>query len=263
MSNPSTVRDAIAQYVNRQYGGGGFSSLGAGPAVSLFAQPGAAGGAPAPPPAAAGATHPFHSRGGPPHTAQQTEGQTVINDWACRIHCKKYELSGSYWVLIFLGEVPKDPSKWRTSPTFVGGHYSFVNSAAGQCTNCRDQADLVIEGFVHLNKAIASRSGLSSYDPSVVTPYLKDNLHWRVLTVRVIPSLSRSPIFPSLTPFPTSFQASGKAVELSKLPSLEVTVSATPLTYEPGTTFPSAGEPDYHHHITHGRAGGAHQAQAA
>jgi len=238
MSNQSAVRDAITQYVNRQYGGGGgFSALGAGPAVSLLAQPGAAGGAPAP--AAAGAAHPFHSRGGPPHPAQQTEGQTVINDWTCRIHCKKYELSGSYWVLVFLGEVPEDPSKWRTSPNFVGGHYSFVNSAAGHCTNCRDQVDIVIEGFVHLNKAIASRSGLSSYEPSVVTPYLKDNLHWRVLT------------------------ANGKAVETSKLPSLEVTVSATPLTYEPGTTLPSAGEPYYHHHITHGRTGGAHQAAQA
>jgi len=203
MSNQPAVQNAITQYVNRQYGGGGgFSALGAGPAVSLLAQPGAAGGAPAPAPAAAGAAHPFHSRGGPPHTAQQTEGQTVINDWTCRIHCKKYELSGSYWVLIFIGEVPQDPSKWRTSPNFVGGHYSFVNSAAGHCTNCRDQVDIVIEGFVHLNKAIASRSGLSSYEPSVVTPYLKENLHWRVLTVRAIPLLSILPIFPNLTPFP-------------------------------------------------------------
>jgi tyrosinase len=187
MGNQTAVRNAIIQYVNSQYGGGGgLSALGAGPAVSLLAQPGPAGGAAAP--VAAEATHPFHSRGGPPHTAQRpahgNEGQNVINDWSCRIHCKKYELSGSYWVLIFLGEVPEDPSKWRTSPNFVGGHYNFVNSAAGNCANCREQAGLVTEGFVHLNTAIASRSGLSSYDPSVVSPYLKENLHWRVQTVR-------------------------------------------------------------------------------
>jgi len=165
------------------------------------------------------------------------EGQIVIHDWACRIHCKKFELSGSYWVLIFLGQVPDDPSQWRSCPSFVGGHYVFVNSSADQYANYREQADVVSEGFVHLNKAIASRSGLTSFEPSVVSPYLKDNLHWRVQA------------------------ANRSAVDLSRLPSLEVTVSSTLLTYTPGAGFPEAGEPHYHHHITHGRQGGARHAQ--
>jgi len=187
--NPTAVRNAIVRYVTNQYGRRRWAALGAEPAVILPAPSAAGDDAQAPVPAAAEVAHPFHSRGGPPHTAHKAEhgdeGPTVINDWTCRIHCKKYELGGSYWVLIFLGEVPEDPSKWRTCSTFVGGHYCFVNSAADKCSNCRTQADLVVEGFVHLNNAIASRSGLSSYDPSVVTPYLKENLHWRVQTVRV------------------------------------------------------------------------------
>jgi tyrosinase len=160
----------------------------------LLAQPPAAGGGPTThgtsPADAGGITQPFHSRGGPPHTAEKAqqgeEGATIIHDWACRIHCKKYELGGSFWVLIFLGDVPDDASQWRSCPSFVGGHYVFVNSSAEQCANCREQADVVTEGFVHLNKAIASRSKLPSFEPSVVSPYLKEKLHWRVQAVCVL-----------------------------------------------------------------------------
>jgi tyrosinase len=207
MNNPSAVRNAIIQYVANQYGpgGGGFSSSGARPAISMLAQPPATGGAQAPvaqatslageaaSPVTSGADpvhHPFHSRGGPPHTTggqHGDEGSRVVHDWSCRIHCKKYELGGSYWVLIFLGEVPDDPSQWRSSPSFVGGHYVFANSSAEQCANCREQGDVISEGFVHLNKAIAARSGLPSYEPSIVSPYLRENLNWRVQGVRLFP----------------------------------------------------------------------------
>ena len=127
------------------------------------------------------------------HVAAGKEGETVVHDWTCRIRCKKHELGGAYWVLIFLGEVPDDPLQWRTCPSFVGGHYVFVSGTAPN-----EQPDTVSEGFVHLNKAIASRSGLSSYEPNVVAPYLKDNLEWRVQAVR---ALSRSQIV--LNPHPS------------------------------------------------------------
>jgi tyrosinase len=205
LGNPNAVKAAIGNYINQQYGGGVFSLFRGGAPTSLFAQP-AAGGAQAPAQghsespiteavsavksAASGIAHQFHSRGGNPHTAQKPEhgqeGSKVLNDWTVRIHFKKYELGGSFAVLIFLGEVPADPSEWRTAPTFVGSHHAFVNSAASQCNNCREQADIVVEGFVHLNSAIAARSGLSSFDPSVVAPYLKENLHWRVQLVRIV-----------------------------------------------------------------------------
>jgi tyrosinase len=237
------IQAAIANYINQQYGGSSFSSLGtAGPAVSFLAQAPADGGAQAPSaPAAAGSVHPFASRGGPQTTAKAQQGKEapqVVQDWTARIHFKKYELGQSFAVLLFLGEVPADASQWRSSPSFVGAHVAFVNSAADHCANCREQADLVAEGFVHLNTAIAKSSGLSSFEPSVVSPYLRDNLHWRV-------------------------QATDRtAVPLDRLPSLEVTVAAISLTQEPGAIFPIAGDPQYHHHITHGRTGGARQAQA-
>jgi tyrosinase len=203
LNDSGAVRIAIANYINQQYGDPGTSTF------SLLAQP-AAGGAPAPlatgkspvlvaaavsavKSAASQAVHPFHHRGGPPHTGHQAEhgreGPTVIHDWTARIHFKKYELGGSFSVLIFVGEVPENPSQWRTSPSFVGIHAAFVNSAASQCSNCRSQADIVIEGFVHLNSTLVrrSRSGLPSLEPNVVTPYLKNNLHWRIQAVRNSP----------------------------------------------------------------------------
>jgi len=128
-----------------------------------------------------------HAQGGVQALHAAVHGET-IHDWSARIHAKKYELGDGYIVLIFLGQVPDDPSHWRTCPSFVGAHVAFVNTEAEQCDNCRDQAELVVEGFVHLNAAIAKQSGLSSFDPSVITPYLRDNLHWRVQAVRSLQS---------------------------------------------------------------------------
>jgi tyrosinase len=232
-SDPGAVQSAIGNYINQQYGGGG----GGGFFQSLFAQPPAAGGAQAQQPVEA-THHLFHSRGGHPQTSPQPAhgAPSVINDWTARIHFKKYELGLSCAVLIFLGNVPENPKDWRTAPSYVGSHHSFVNSAASQCDNCRSQGEVVVEGFVHLNSYIAKKSGLSSYEPKEVIPYLKNNLHWR------IQAHDRS------------------AVEPAKLSSLEVTVVTTPLTHSPGSIFPVPGQPKYEHQITYGRPGGARQA---
>jgi tyrosinase len=207
LGNSNTVRAAIKSYIDQQYGGGGDGPQppGGGPQPP-GGGPGAGGPRPPGPQSAsqvqavtqavliqsaAAEAHPSHSRGGPSHTTQKaehgkdSEAPNVLNDWTARISFKKHELSGRFFVLIFLGEVPKDPSQWHTSRSLVGLHYTFVNSAASQCNNCRNQADVVMGSFVHLNKAIAERSGLSSYEPSMVVPYLKDNLNWRIQAVRV------------------------------------------------------------------------------
>jgi hypothetical protein len=110
-------------------------------------------------------------------------------------------------VLIFLGEVPDDPLQWRAAPSFVGAHVSFVNTDAEQCGNCREQAELEVEGFVHLNGPIAKRSGLSSYEPSAVAPYLKDNLHWRVQAVCSFQLLSLSHFKVVDTSFPDFYRS--------------------------------------------------------
>ena len=193
MGNTGAVATAIANYINRQYGGGQVLPSGGLPAVSLLAQAPAAEAAQAAAAAQAVSVQSIPpSLGAPPaHGAPPTPGvppahgsSNVIYDWAARIHAKKFELGQGYAILIFLGDVPGDEVHWRTYPSFVGAHCAFVNTATDQCANCREQEELVVEGFVHLNEAIAKHSDLSSYEPSVVAPYLKNNLHWRVQAVR-------------------------------------------------------------------------------
>jgi tyrosinase len=167
--------------------------------VNFLAQPAAGGDTP---PVAHGATeatstvesvaeevrNPTTSQESHPSTAERGEpgsgGPNVIHDWTVRIHFKSHELGQSFSVLIFLGDVPDDPSQWMKAPSYVGSHSAFVNSAAKQCGNCQRQRDTLSEGFVHLNSVLARRSGLSSFEPDVVTPYVRENLHWRIRAVR-------------------------------------------------------------------------------
>ena len=104
-------------------------------------------------------------------------------DWTACVQVKKYEIGGSFSVLLFLGTVPANLTVWHQSTRYAGAHHAFVNSTPERCANCRRQGDMVIEGFVHLNEAIARLSRLNSFDPTAVKPYLQENLQWRVLKV--------------------------------------------------------------------------------
>lgn len=104
-------------------------------------------------------------------------------DWRVRILSPKYKLNGPYSILVFLGPVPERSSEWRNSEELVGSVEVFANSNAGHCENCRNNADLVYEGVVYLNHVLA-RSTLPSFEPHIVAPFLKENLHWRVVQVR-------------------------------------------------------------------------------
>ncbi|KAG8891242.1 hypothetical protein FRC00_014037 [Tulasnella sp. 408] len=195
--------------------------------MKLFALP-ARARAPAPPPAAEPAQAPV-----PAHPAAEAEGSTYT-DWTARIHVNKYAVGCSFSVLIFIGPVPEDPTQWRTSESYVGAEHVFVNSQAEECENCRNTAEAELEGFVHLNKAIAARSGLNSFDRAVVEPYLKENLAWRILKV------------------------DGSTTDNSEVSSLQVIVVATPLSFEEGEVFPHAGTGRHCHEITEGQPGGYH-----
>ncbi|KAJ7711400.1 tyrosinase [Mycena metata] len=261
MNNPNAVRTAIAQKVNQLYGGSIFSSISApsaSPAISAAAKPAAvqasahAAAAPAhstpsaapAPHVQANLAHVAEPHNGGAHVAVPHNSDTniavphnaaerIIWDWTARIQVKKYEVGGSFSVLLFLGAVPDDPTQWRTSPNFVGAHHVFANSVPDRCANCRTHRDAEVEGFVHLDDGITDHSGLGSLEPNVVEPYLTHNLHWRVR------------------------KAGGEVVDLSSVPSLEVTVFATPLTLPPGSDFPVPGERRHHGGITHGRTGGS------
>ncbi|KAJ7775767.1 tyrosinase [Mycena maculata] len=255
MSDPSMVQSAIAQKVNRLYGGGSsfapISALSVSPAASTSSS----AVAPEVPKINIAAASPSKSNPGhapasvpeapaslvhvaAPHDAEEP----TILDWTARIQVKKYEVGGSFSVLLFLGAVPDDPKQWRSSPNFVGAHQAFVNSVPERCANCHRNRDALVEGFVHLDEGIIEHSGmgehggLGSLEPNDVEPYLEENLHWRVQ------------------------KAGGQAVDLSNVPSLEVTVFATRLSLPAGSAFPVPGERSHHPSITQGRPGGTSDA---
>ncbi|KAJ7620093.1 tyrosinase [Roridomyces roridus] len=262
LSNPNQLRTAIAQKVNQLYGGGAVrtaASLVAAPKVKAAAVPveaahnptsaaPAAHPAPAPAPAApapaAAAPAPVQPHADlvqhnpTPHVAAQ--GPAAHNpaegtwEWTARVQVKKYEIGGSFLILLFLGTPPEDPKEWRTSHNFIGAHHVFANSVPDRCANCRTHRDAEVEGFVHLNDGIIEHGHLDSLEPAVVVPYLTHNLHWRVQ------------------------KAGGEPVDLANVPSLEVAVFATPLSLPPGSDFPVPGESHHHRGVTHGRPGGSH-----
>lgn len=149
-------------------------------------------------------------------------------EWTVRACFKKYELGTSFSVVFFLGNVPDDPDEWLVCSDYVGAVHAFVSGGG----NRGHRPDTEIEGFVHLNEAIAKHSHLGSLEPSVVVPYLKQNLHWRVQK---------------------------RDGEPAELPSLEVTVIGTPLSIPPGSEFPVPGEGRRYPGITYGRPGGSRQ----
>ncbi|KAJ7264514.1 tyrosinase [Mycena haematopus] len=254
LSNPSAVRTAIAKKVNQLYGNAAkapkskVATAVPHPAphvqVNLAHIPATHDSTPAhavSSPAVHNDSNPGHASDSVPHNEadfshvpmHQASDEAKVWEWTARIQVKKYEVGGSFLVLLFLGSIPDDPTQWRTSPDFVGAHHVFANSVPDRCANCRAHRDAVVEGFVHLNEGILEHSGLHSLEPDVVVPYLKRDLHWRVQ------------------------KAGGEPVELSDVPSLEVAVFATPLTFPPESDFPVPGERHHHHEITRGRQGGS------
>ena len=216
MGNTNAVRTAIGNIVNQLYGTSVFGSSFAAvlpPSVPLpmtsipalvstakqvpEASPNKNPPTPQPTPQqhASSTTSIDHSKRHLNFVVQPSSAHPVVDDqsseppnhglweWTARIEFKKYELGSSFSVLIFLGQVPDNPREWRVSPNFVGGHHAFVNSVAASCSNCSNQQDIVVEGFVHLNHAIAQHSGLGSFEPDVIEPYLTEALQWRVLKV--------------------------------------------------------------------------------
>ena len=106
----------------------------------------------------------------------------TIYQWTVRIRCNKYELGGrSFAIYFFLGPIPEDRNEWASSGNLVGVSSAFVNGAADQCANCRETAEDGIQGFVHLDDGISKHGNLDSFEPEVITPYLRNNLRWGVI----------------------------------------------------------------------------------
>lgn len=104
-------------------------------------------------------------------------------EWSLRVLSREHELSQSYTVFFFLGEVPspKDVRHWRRAPTFVGQHVSHTWTGPVPVED-----DTEIESLVPLQRSLEYKCRLDSLDPERVVPFVQRNLRWRVQKVRCL-----------------------------------------------------------------------------
>jgi len=96
---------------------------------------------------------------------------------------QKFQMNGSYAVYMFIGQ-PDDsnPKGWPLADNLAGTHAVFSN-LPGKDSIKMSTMDLPVTGTVPLTDALVAKcaSGeLKDMDPASVTPYLQDNLNWRV-----------------------------------------------------------------------------------
>ena len=103
--------------------------------------------------------------------------EVVVKDWRAQVSCKEHQVGGSFSVYIFLGDVPPDPNQWLTDHALAG--IFDVYTAIGDGDDGH-----VVNGVVLLNRWLSEKSGLPSFDESIVVPFLKRNINWAVRSVR-------------------------------------------------------------------------------
>jgi len=110
-------------------------------------------------------------------------------EWLTNIRAQKHSLGGTFHVSIFLGPIATpDPAGWSTAPNLIGTFTVLGDSPDTGCAKCqRDrEAHLSVTGQIPLTMALAERvtSGeLAGLGVESVVPYLRENLHWRVVTM--------------------------------------------------------------------------------
>src|SRR5262245_37366485 len=96
--------------------------------------------------------------------------------------------NGSFTIYFFIGNFADDPNSYKCSPTLAGINHIFV-APSDTCANCELQAE---EGALaydtnpvtsFLIRYVRNSSQLQSLHPDQVVPFLKTNLHWRVVGV--------------------------------------------------------------------------------
>lgn len=121
-------------------------------------------------------------------TANPLGSDNKYLEWLTNIRAQKHSLGGTFHVPIFLGPFPTDPTGWSTATNLVGTFTVLGDSPDTGCAKCqRDrEAHLSVTGQIPLTMALAERvaSGeLAGLGVESVVPYLRENLHWRVVTM--------------------------------------------------------------------------------
>lgn len=103
-------------------------------------------------------------------------------DWTIHASFKKFEWKCSFAIAFYFAVDGGSPDK---SESYLGSINSFHHKTIEGCPNCKDNRDLVQEGFVHLNYNLAL--GVESFDPKAVRDYLNSKrLTYQFMSVSII-----------------------------------------------------------------------------
>lgn len=108
--------------------------------------------------------------------AQPPINARLLHEWTIHIRFKKFELGRSYSILVHLGEM------------YVGSVSAFTSSAAQKCGRCRNNWDIELEGFIHLDEVL-KLSSVPRLSTDMVQPFLAEHLRVEVKGRKVRPSL--------------------------------------------------------------------------
>jgi len=158
-------------------------------------------------------------------------------EYICTLKGPKHILEQTYIVHVFLGEFLPATNTWSTQSALVGTFTVFGKALTTGCEKCaRDaEADLEVSGTVNLTGALVKEvedGRLGSVERENVIPYLRRNLHWRVIL------------------------ANGTEKSRDEVPHLKVGVVSTVVNLPAGRRPEFSGEYIVHTEVTEGRPAG-------
>ncbi|KAH9819777.1 Di-copper centre-containing protein [Teratosphaeria destructans] len=108
------------------------------------------------------------------------------NQYIANIRSGKSALNGSYAIYIFIGDFDDTPSAWPLAPNLVGTHAVFAAMTVPGLSSSNKRQDMVsvpVSGTMPLTSMLLAKveaGDLPCMDPTEVTSYLTENLHWRI-----------------------------------------------------------------------------------
>jgi len=99
-------------------------------------------------------------------------------DWSIHASYKTFELDESFSLVFYFAD---DNGDYNKKESYIGTIAAFRGSTPETCVNCKENEDLVEEGFVHLNRVLART--IQSFDPDQVVKFLKEKkLSYKLFT---------------------------------------------------------------------------------
>jgi len=165
------------------------------------------------------------------------EADNTYTDWSVNIRATKHILGKPYQVIVFDGPFNPDPARWTSEYNKVDTVAVLGQGGDTACAKCRDDQahDTAIAGVVSLTSALIQdymEGEVPSLKAEHVVPFLKDNLHWRVLV------------------------DGATDVPREEVPGLVVCVSSTKVSFDENGIPVYSTETTLHPEITDGRPAG-------